>query len=79
VNIGAVADFAFADGTGTVEAWIQHPSGFTAGNSVVAACRSGGPVRYSIHVESTAYTNVWTSNSWCRAEPFAQFGVSSMR
>lgn len=68
VNMGAVADFEFTDGTGTVEAWVR-PTWTSAGDQVVAASRNGGPTRYSIHVGgSRTYTNSYTGPAWSHAD-----------
>ena len=50
VNVGAVSAFDFADGSGTVEAWIRPAWTSSPGyNPAVLASRSGSPVRYSVH------------------------------
>ena len=62
INIGLVPAFDFADGSGTVEAWIQPTWTSSPGyNPAVLASRNGSPVRYSIHeLASGAQITVWT-------------------
>ena len=49
VDLGVVEDFAFADETGSVEAWVQ--AGNLGGNACIVANRDGYS-RYSVHMNS---------------------------
>jgi len=49
VDLGPVADFEFADGTGTVEAWIRADWTSIGYDPAWFSVRDGGPTRYSMH------------------------------
>jgi hypothetical protein len=51
-EIGAVPDFDFAAGTGSVEAWVRADWTDIAYNPCLAADRNGGPVTWSLHLNS---------------------------
>jgi hypothetical protein len=50
VSFGPVADFDFAGGTGTIEAWIRADWVNVAYNPCLFAARDGGSVSWSIHM-----------------------------
>lgn len=63
VNLGLVPDFAFADGTGSVEAWVR--AGNLGGNACIIANRDGSPTRYSIHMNSDkSGIGVWNGSAY---------------
>ncbi|MEP0845143.1 MAG: LamG domain-containing protein, partial [Phycisphaerae bacterium] len=70
-NFGAVSDFTFADGTGTVEAWIRPAWALDGGaNDYVVAASRNANTRYSVHVGANRrYINSFTGFdvSWGRA------------
>lgn len=53
VDLGTISDFQFADGSGTVEAWIRPDWTASPGyNPAWFTVRDGGPVRYSLHANA---------------------------
>lgn len=52
VSLGAVSDFDFPGGTGTVEAWIRADWTGVGYNPCLFAARDGGNVNWSIHMNS---------------------------
>lgn len=53
VNLGAVADFDFADTTGSVEAWVRaNWKGTLTYNPALIADRDGGTLSWSLHMNS---------------------------
>lgn len=66
VSLDFVEDFDFADGTGTVEAWVRSDwIGSPGYNPCIFADRDGGPVRWSIHmnINKGAY-GLWNGASY---------------
>jgi len=52
-NLGLVPAFEFADGSGTVESWVRSTWTASPGyNPCIFSTRTGGPVRYSTHMEA---------------------------
>lgn len=67
VNLGQVSDFDFADGTGSVEAWVRPGwvGTFSAYNPCIFADRNGGPVTWSVHMNGDkSGVGVWNGSTY---------------
>ena len=67
VSLGPVPDFDFADGTGSVEAWVRPgwSGNFTAYNPCLFADRNGGPVTWSVHMNGDkSGVGVWNGSRY---------------
>jgi hypothetical protein len=76
LKFGPVSDFAFPDGTGTVEGWLRVTSSSNIARTWAASRE--GETRYSLHLNVSADTaGVWSSaggigSGWCGISyPFA--------
>jgi hypothetical protein len=66
VNLGRVEDFDFADGTGSVEAWVRVDwSGSLTYNPAIFVNRNGGPVTWSLHMNGDkSAVGIWNGMAY---------------